>query len=63
MFYGSDIELLPPNTPSKSIGDFDELCEIDEGKPLRSQLNEYFGHIGRGSDRRRLPRGKLLSVH
>lgn len=55
VFFGEDIGLLPPNTATRPIGDFDKLREIDEGKPLYSQLNKYFGYIDRGSDRRDFP--------
>ena len=51
VFFGEDKGLLPPNTASKPIGDFDKLRDLDAGQPLYGLLNKYFGYIDRGSTR------------
>ncbi len=51
VFFGEDKGLLPANTASKPIGDFDQLRKIDADQPLYSLLNKYFGYIDRGHQR------------
>ncbi len=52
VFFGEDKGLLPPNTASKPIGDFDKLRELDAGQPLYVLLNKYFGYIDQGVQRK-----------
>ena len=48
VFFGEDKGLLPANTASAPIGDFDELRKLGYGQPLYTLLNKYFGHIDQG---------------
>lgn len=52
VFFGEDKGLLPPNTASKPIGDFDKLREIDAGQPLYQLLIKYFNYIDTGTKRK-----------
>jgi hypothetical protein len=52
VFFGEDKGLLPPNTASKPIGDFDKLREIDAGQPLYQLLIKYFNYIDTGIKRK-----------
>jgi len=48
IFFGEDKGLLPPNSISKIITQWEQLKELDEYKPLYERFKKYFGYLNTG---------------
>ena len=48
IFFGEDKGLLPPNSITKIITQWEQLKELDEYKPLYERFKKYFGYLNTG---------------
>jgi len=48
IFFGEDRGLLPPNSISEIIKQWEQLRELDEYKPLYARFKKYFNHLNKG---------------
>ncbi len=48
IFFAEDRLLLPPNSISRIIGQWESLKKLDEYKPLYSRFVKYFGYMDKG---------------
>ncbi|AEV31531.1 Eco57I restriction-modification methylase domain-containing protein [Owenweeksia hongkongensis] len=57
IFFAEDKGLLPPNSISQIIGQWEKLTELDEYRPLYDRLKKYFGYMNSGH------KGKAFEIH
>jgi hypothetical protein len=48
IFFAEDGGLLPPNSMSEIIAQWEKLNELDEYKPLYERIKKYFGYMNTG---------------
>jgi hypothetical protein len=48
IFFAEDKGLLPPNSVSEILNQWDKLKELDEYQPLYSRFKKYFGYLNSG---------------
>ena len=48
IFFGEDRGLLPPNSISQILTQWEQLTELDEYKPLYSRYQKYFNYLNTG---------------
>ncbi|KAA6329877.1 Type IIS restriction enzyme Eco57I [termite gut metagenome] len=48
IFFAEDCDLLPPNSMSEIITQWEKLKELDEYKPLYDRIKKYFGYMNTG---------------
>ena len=57
IFFAEDKGLLPPNSISVIVDDWNRLKDLDEYKPLYSRFQKYFGYLNDGF------KGKKYEIH
>lgn len=53
IFFAEDCGLLPPNSMLQIIGQWQQLKDLDEYRPLYSRIKKYFGYLDTGHQGRR----------
>jgi hypothetical protein len=48
IFFGEDRGLLPPNSISEILKQWEQLKELDEYKPLYDRIKKYFNYLNTG---------------
>ncbi|OAV70414.1 Type IIS restriction enzyme Eco57I [Bacteroidales bacterium Barb4] len=53
IFFAEDRNLLPPNSISEIITQWEQLIELDEYRPLYERVKKYFGYMNEGLRRKK----------